>query len=443
MLDTFARWLPPAVFVLSLVLIAFVAGALVVLAQVYPYPVLRDAWVGGKALLEKEQQARDRYRTDFWFPERTDRKGVVGHDPAGAFQGLTLYTSGHDTSAFLIDMAGQVVHEWHVPYSAVWDETAAVVDPQPDDFMYWRKAMLYPNGDLLAVFVAAGDSPWGYGLVKVDKDSKVIWKYLQQTHHDVDIGQDGRIYALTHEIRFNTYEGFGQLQVPRIDDFVVVLSPDGEQEKKIPVIDALVRSPYSRLLTRLAWYTKGDYIHTNAIEVIEGGAGERAGLEDGQVLLSFREIDTIAVLDLEREEVVWALRGAWLAQHDPDLLPDGAILLYDNQGHYGPGGQSRIIEIDPLTAGVTWAYAGTEQQPFDSAVRGAQERLPNGNTLITESLAGRILEVTRAGDVVWDFINPVRAPEGHTSDDGRPLIPIVSWAQRIDPANLDPSFRPR
>ena len=38
------------------------------------------------------------------------------------------------------------------------------------------------------VYVAAGDSPWGYGLVRIDKDSQLVWKYLGQTHHDVDIG---------------------------------------------------------------------------------------------------------------------------------------------------------------------------------------------------------------------------------------------------------------
>ena len=35
---------------------------------------------------------------------------------------------------------------------------------------------------------------------------------------------------------------------------------------------------------------------------------------------------------------------------------------------------------------------------------GAQ-RLPNGNTLITESDAGRVFEVTEGGDIVWEFVN--------------------------------------
>ena len=37
---------------------------------------------------------------------------------------------------------------------------------------------------------------------------------------------------------------------------------------------------------------------------------------------------------------------------------------------------------------------------------GGQERLPNGNTLICESLMGRFLEVTMDGEVVWEFVNP-------------------------------------
>ena len=127
------------------------------------------------------------------------------------------------------------------------------------------------------MYVAAGNSPWGYGLVRIDKDSNLIWKYLGQVHHDIDVGDDGRIYALTHEIRHNAYQDFPQLAVPRIDDFVVVLSPDGEELQKVSIADALINSPYARLLTRVVWYTKGDYLHNNGIDVVEArGCGRAA-----------------------------------------------------------------------------------------------------------------------------------------------------------------------
>jgi hypothetical protein len=436
---------------LAALFLCFVGGAWVVLAQVFPYRYLADAYEGGKALLAKETEYLDPYKTDFWKPAWTSDKGVTRHDAARAQEGLTLYTSGQEARAYLVGMDGEVVHEWQLPFSEVWDESSPVKDPQPDEYIYWNKAHVYPNGDLLAVYVAAGDSPWGYGLVRIDKDSNLIWKYLGQAHHDLDVGDDGRIYVLTHEIRHNTYQDFPQLAVPRIDDFAVVLSPDGEELQKVSIADALINSPYARLLTRVVWYTKGDYLHNNGIDVVE--ADDAAALplapvaKAGQVLLSMREIDTLALLDLAQERIVWAVRGPWLAQHDPDILANGNMLLFDNLGNFlepdgsdagAAGGRSRVLEFDPSTMEIAWQYAGTEEEPFESDVRASQERLANGNTLITEETRGRIIEVTPDHEIVWEFVNPVRA-EGR-GENGGDLIPIVSWAERIDPASLDRGF---
>ncbi len=43
---------------------------------------------------------------------------------------------------------------------------------------------------------------------------------------------------------------------------------------------------------------------------------------------------------------------------------------------------------------------------FFSPRMGNAQRLPNGNTLITESSFGRFFEVTREGEVVWEYVNP-------------------------------------
>ena len=85
----------------------------------------------------------------------------MAYEPGKARDGLTLYTSGHAQKVFLVDMAGRVVHEWGLSYSEVWDAAAAVKRPRPDSHVYIEKAVLYPNGDLLAVYVAVGDTPWG------------------------------------------------------------------------------------------------------------------------------------------------------------------------------------------------------------------------------------------------------------------------------------------
>ncbi|WP_299391746.1 arylsulfotransferase family protein [Pelagibius sp.] len=427
-------------FVIALLFLSFLGGAMVILTNVFPAGPLSDAYRGGKALIDKTRASRDPLTSDFWMPERRPDQGVTIHDPASAFPGYTLYTSGHGSEAFLFSMEGRLIHSWQLPYSAIWSaEDSPIVEPQPDPFLYWRKAMMQPNGDLLALFVATGDTPWGYGLVKLDSESNVLWSYLGQTHHDLDIADDGRVYTLIHKMRRTTYEDFPQLTVPRLDDFVVVLSPDGEEEKRVSILDALVNSDYARLLHRVTWFNKHDFIHTNNIDYIDAEmAAVLPFAEEGQVLLSFRDIDSIAVLDLEQEKIVWALRGAWLGQHDPDVLPNGNILLFDNIGHFGQGGESRVIEIDPLTGEEVWVYAGSAEQPFESRVRAAQQRLPNGNTLITESTGGRLFEVTEDGRIVWEFINPIRAR--HPEDPDQVILPVVSWGQRIAADDLQPAF---
>ena len=64
------------------------------------------------------------------------------------------------------------------------------------------------------------------------------------------------------------------------------------------------------------------------------------------------------------------------------------------------------MEIDPETNTVVWNYSDARQQSFYSHAQGGAQRLPNGNTLVTEAWFGRLFQVTPEGEVVWEFINP-------------------------------------
>ena len=71
------------------------------------------------------------------------------------------------------------------------------------------------------------------------------------------------------------------------------------------------------------------------------------------------------------------------------------MMVFDNFGHLGPGGPSRVVEFDPMTGTEIWAYGGTAAAPLFSSIRSAQQALPNGNVLIIDippkSLASRNL----------------------------------------------------
>jgi hypothetical protein len=53
-----------------------------------------------------------------------------------------------------------------------------------------------------------------------------------------------------------------------------------------------------------------------------------------------------------------------------------------------------------------WSYGERPEQRFFTQTRGGAQALANGNVLITESERGRAFEVTRAGEIVWEFWNP-------------------------------------
>ena len=118
----------------------------------------------------------------------------------------------------------------------------------------------------------------------------------------------------------------------------------------------------------------------------------------GQILISPRHLDAVAVLDPDSGKVIWAARGPWRAQHDPSFLDNGHILLFDNLG--SPAG-SRVLEYDPATTAFPWEYPGEKGKPFFSRIRGMCQRLPNGNTLIVSSDEGEAFEVTPGREIVW------------------------------------------
>lgn len=424
-------------FVIVLCLLAFAGGMLLAVSENPPYHFFRDAYRAGTALLEQRLTVADRFKTDLWREARRPDRGTSLHNEEAALAGYTLFTSGDKAVARLVSMDGETLHEWELPYSAIWQEgESAVSDPQPDELVFMRKAWAYPNGDLLAIYEAAGDSPYGYGMVRMDRDSNPIWTYLEHTHHGFDVAPDGHVLALTHEFIWEGPEALQHLDRPYLDDFVVVLSPEGEELAKVSLVEAVERSRFEAFVYAIPHFSRADPLHTNSVVYIdaETAAAFPHG-EEGQVLLSFRDVGVIAVLDIEQEEIVWATRGTWAGQHHPSILANGNILLFDNLGGFRKGNASRILEIDPESLGVVWRYEGSEEEPFDSPLRAEVFRLANGNTLITESDGGRLFEVNQEGEIVWEYIHPVRGGEQEE------FIPIVAWAQRIDPETLDDDFR--
>lgn len=325
--------------------------------------------------------------------------GVTIHERSRVYKGLNFFSSGHRPGAALMDMDGNILHEWRASILDVWPDKKE--DAETENAQYWRGVHLFPNGDVLAIFE-------GIGIVKLDKDSNIIWKRDGGEHHDLHVQDDGRIYVLTRKAhvvrRINS-------QTPVLEDFITVLDPNGKEIRSLSLLEAFERSRFEIVMKVNGMRRRGDLFHTNAIQVLDGRYADKGPqFKKGNVLISLRLLSVVAIVDMDLGEVVWVMSGQWLMQHDSTLLPNGNVLLFDNMG-YGAGRKSKVLEFDPLTQERVWMYAGNAERPFYTQMCGANQRLPNGNTLITESDYGRAFEVSLSGDIVWEYLNPERAGE--------------------------------
>jgi hypothetical protein len=399
-------WLTPGralacLSVLGLSALSFIAGAAVMYFEAPPSSFFNAAFAGARAwsrrgLADPRDLAAGRGMAE---------PGVLRDNPSHTCDGFTLYTTTRGSRARLIDMRGNVVREWSLPFHKAWPRPPHVRDPLPEANIHWFRARLYPNGDLLVVYHAEGDTPYGYGLVKLDRDSRLLWAHAGNAHHDIDVDEDGAIYTLVQRIDRKPPSGLEYLPGPLITDALVVLSPDGRQRESIPLLEAFRDSPYAGLFRASLdldpqQVEQGDMVHANSVKVLSRNlAAKFPQFKPGQVLISFRSPHLIAVVDRATRAVTWAARGIWHAQHDAEFLPNGRILVYDN---CGSGHGTRILEYDPRTQAVCCVYHNENSDPFRAASRGMKQRLPNGNTLLTDPDQWRLLEVTPSKEPVWE-----------------------------------------
>lgn len=322
--------------------------------------------------------------------DNPDARGVTTA-AASAEPGLALYSSRHEASAVLIDHEGEIVHRWRDP---------AADEPRRS----WMHVEPLPGGALLAI---VKDEE----ILKVDRGSNVVWRHEIRAHHDLAVHEDGRIFVLVRdrtEHRFDRGEA-----VPVLADAIAILSAEGELLSRVellPLVERLVRpGRIERIRAAVArdvrpgeLFTPGgvaDVLHTNSIAFLHSDIDGVA--PSGSVILSMRNADRIAILSAGLDEVLWTWgRGELQRQHDATQLANGHILLFDN----GPmRAHSRVLEVNPRTGEIVWSYA---PRNLFSRLRGGAQELPSGNILITESDRGHALEITRGGEVVWEYWNP-------------------------------------
>ncbi len=395
-------------FILAIFALGLITGAA---ALYYNWPgsrPVKQAFEAGKVWMAPTGKGKPRLTSiESYLP-----RFKVTWDEKHAYNGYTLITLRFE-DVYLVDMRGKVVRHWHLPFTGAW--------PDPQHAPRWNRrhihihierARLLPNGDLIVTYTGPEDTPYGYGMAKYNKDGNLLWTYDVNAHHDFYIDSQGAIYTLVQKFRHEPWPGLEHIYYPQMADYIVKLSPEGKELERVSLFDAFLDSSYAKMIknkTKPAWpKSKWERLHTNSVMKLESPLTAAFPMfREGQVLISLRNMNAIAVVDMAGKKVVWAQRGPWLGQHAAHFLKDGTILMFDNRGLETLKGRvSRAIAFDPKTSKVTWEFNGAKQRTIDSVIYGRVEPLGNGNVLIIESLRRKIWEVTPDKKVVWEYEYP-------------------------------------
>ena len=321
--------------------------------------------------------------------------GLRALDAARSSAGLTLFASSGGGTVYLMDLDGKIMHTWRMPY--------------PPGYAYLtERGTLFYNGKIPGeTFIAK--APFGCGVVlEADWNGRLLWEVRNANHH-----HDGRLLKngdavlmcaaeLPDEFARRVKGGMPGTEVSgkMWGDYLLEVNKEGGTVWEWRTWEHLDPAEYPIPFMQ---NQRSEWTHGNAV----------SELEDGNLLVSFRNISTVVKIDRRTGGVVWKLGAPPLSgQHAPVELPSGNILIFDN----GPIRLdetfpfSRVIEVNPATKEIVWKYQDANPYSFFSLRISNAQRLPNGNTLINEGVFGRFFEVTSAGEVVWEYVNPYFGP---------------------------------
>jgi hypothetical protein len=404
------------------------------------------------------------------MPPRVYPTGTTQYQPEKCWNGFTLFqaflhqkTGG---AAVLIDMNGTVVNRWQgldgmpnkmLPGGHVLGSTGV------RDFRYGFQDML----DLVEVDWE-GNIVWKFEKYERVKDPRQKPRWMARQHHDYQrqgnpVGYyvpgmepqtgGGKTLLLCHKNLVNPQISDKTL----VDDTIIEVDGEGkigwewvasqhfeEMGFGEEARNTLARHPG----LQPAGGNVGDWMHMNAMSALGPNRWYDAGdarFHPDNIIWDGRQTNIIAITDKKTGKIVWqvgpdftatpALRklGQIIGQHHAHLIPrglpgEGNILVFDNGGAAGYGAPnpgaptgldnarrdySRVLEFDPLTLEIRWQYPPPREGfgsplfgTFYSSFVSSAQRLPNGNTLITEGQGGRIFEVTPGHEIVWEYLSP-------------------------------------
>ncbi len=415
-------------FVIGIAMASFAYGVATMKLEIPPYQWLREAKLAYEAWGAIERDKRN-------FPQNFERfENAAEPTPQAktlaprAGDELILVTGGPyemldrcptwGCMAWIADRSGKVLHTWEVNLDELWKDLKGFSGDVNNLSLYPVGMALGADGSLVITFQGRDTYPIQIGIARIDRAGRIVWKRFDNSSHWIAVGAKGQIYTpySVHVRDFQNLGGTGvQLACASGEsniDRIRVLSDQGAPLRELPVLENLVRAGYRGLLYGVR--DGCDPLHLNSIDIATPKIAARIpGAKAGDLLISLREMNTVALLDGDTGAVKRAVTGRTAAQHGLRFLPDGTALGFDNMGGDRALGGSRVVRMDLVqgTAQTVFPRGGVESDsgllPFFSQVAGHIDVSADGKrALVAVTHQGRVIELdVDSGRPLWAYEN--------------------------------------
>jgi len=337
--------------------------------------------------------------------------GTTIYKPAQCSEGYNLISGTGVVK--LVNMSGEVVHRWDIDTNLYKG--------------FIHRARMLESGRLMLLF---GTAAYESRVVEFDWSGLETWSYTPErfAHHDFWPTAGGTVFLICN--------------IPLPDEYRERITDPARRAVKVFGDELIEVDRAKRVVWRWVQHehmdvnwcnpipanrnwaggadnnTITDWTHTNTIQALPANRWHDAGdvrFKPGNILQSLRQLDTISIIDKDSGDIVWCYTGDYnggmSGQHEPHMIEKGLpgagnILVFDNGASpckdLAHCGCSYVLEINPSDNSLVWVY--DDSHKLHARFTANCQRLPNGNTLILESMCRRLFEVTPGKEIVWEHI---------------------------------------
>jgi len=401
--------------------------------------------------------------------------GLLSYDEDRAFDGYNLIYPHRQSTVFLLNNCGELVHQWEGDPGRVPGNTAYLLE----------------NGNLVRTYrpaSAAGDpifAPGAGASVEIRSwDNELLWDFTQndaegRLHHDIAIKENGNILMIVWDF-ISEEDAIQAGRDPALiaqgsvwPEKIIEVNMEQEIVWEWRAQDHLVQdfdetkdnfgviseNPGKINFNYDTNMASADWLHANAMDYND---------ERGQIMLSIPQFDEIWIIDntttteqaagtfgglsnvggelmyrwgndfaydrdeLENQNLFFQHDAQWVDDFLPPSHPDfGKILVFNNRigsdfsavtfvdpgwdmykGRYGRNADGTFAPEEPLR---TLTHPDP-QRLFSTGLSGVQP-LANGNILISSGRQGYAFELTPDNEIVWEYVTPITGGVSATQGD--------------------------